>query len=106
MWLQHLLLLLLLVLLLVLLVSPLHLLWPQGRPPCHLRNPNQLLLVPLGAGAPGTDALPDADAAWSCRLFPVGTRRRPAFYLSRDGGAHLFGRTPLPNNLPSRSRTS
>ena len=86
MWQQH----LLLLLLLVLLVSPLHLLWPQGRPPCHLRNPNQLLLVPLGAGAPGTAALPDADAAWSCRLFPVGTRRRPPCYLSRDGAAHLL----------------
>ena len=60
MWLQH----LLLLLLLVLLVSPLHLLRPQGRPPCHLHNPNQLLLVPLGA-----QVLPDADAdaAWPCR---------------------------------------
>ena len=63
MWLQH----LLLLLLLVLLVCPLHLLRPQGRPPCHLHNPNQLLLVPLGAKAPGTEVLPDADAAWPCR---------------------------------------
>ena len=73
MWQQH----LLLLLLLVLLVSPLHLLWPQGRPQCDLHNPDQLLLVPLGPRPSGADALPDgsADAAWPCRLFPVGTRR-------------------------------